>query len=77
MNDKASPLAVRVSELAEAMVEGVLRALAARKEFILPPGSTLGGCAPIPGDGGTYGTLRIAVTIGDGGKAAAKSVAAA
>ena len=60
---EAEALALRVSSLAEAMVSGVLRALAAREEFTLPPGSTLGGCMPIT-DGGINGTMRISITLG-------------
>jgi hypothetical protein len=60
-------LALRVSALAEAIVSGVLRAMAAREEFTLPADSTFGGCMPVGGNGngnGVEGTLRISITLG-------------
>ena len=64
-------LTLRVSDLAEALVSGVLRALDARKEFALPAGSIVGGCIVIPdgdnGDGkGKCNVVRVAITYGRG-----------
>lgn len=62
---QSADFAARVGDLAEALLGGVLRALAARKEFVLPPGSTIGGCTPI-GDGDDCAKMRVAVTIASG-----------
>jgi hypothetical protein len=67
MNEKQSAaFVVRMSQLSEAMVSGVLRALAARKEFPLPKGSIIGGCFPIDEDcDKPGGRVRISITFGE------------
>lgn len=60
MSDKnIDDLSLRIGSLAEALVAGVLRALAARKDHGLPAGQ-LGGCVPVDG-----GVLRVTVTFGE------------
>ena len=51
-------MTIRVDDIAEGIVTGVVRALAAQPAFPLPPGSTLGGCGP---------GFRVYVSVGSGG----------
>lgn len=64
MDDKSQDLVARVGQLAQAMVEGVLRALDARKEFAGMP-MQFGGCTTIPGDDGRSITMRVSVSVGE------------
>ena len=68
MTKQSAAFTLRMSQLAEAMVGGVLRAFAARKDYSLPPLGTVGGCIFVDDDGDPSGKriMKISITFGPG-----------